>query len=83
MASIFDILSTFLFLAAAGLFLLRWRQERPPLTPYALVGLVSAVGAWLGNHGGGPAAAALLIAGAFFTLHLAGQPFADDIEEKN
>ncbi len=83
MTSIYDILSAFLFLAAAGLLALRWRHERPRLGSYALIALVSVVGSWLGHNGGGAAAVALLIAGAFFTLHIAGQPFSDDAEENS
>lgn len=81
METIFDLLSVLLFIATAGLFFLRFRHENPPLAPYLLVALVAAVGNWLGNHGGGLAAVALLIAGSFLTLHLASQPYADDGEE--
>jgi hypothetical protein len=79
--TIFDLLAVLLFLAAAGLFFLRLRHEDPPITPYLLIALVSAVGNWLGNHGGGLAAVALLIAGSFLLLHLASQPYGDDTEE--
>ena len=79
--SMFDLLAMFLFGATAGLYLLRLRHERPTLAPYLVVFLVSIVGAWLGNNGAGPAAVALLIAGSFLTLHLAGQPYNDDAEE--
>jgi len=79
--TLFDLLSVTLFIATAGLFFLRYRHEDPPLTPYLLVSLVSAVGNWLGNHGGGAAAVALLIAGSFLTLHLASQPYHDDLKE--
>ena len=81
METIFDILSVFLFIATAGLFFLRFRHENPPLAPYLLVALVAAVGNWLGNNGGGLAAVALLIAGSFFTLHLASQPYEEEGEE--
>nr|WP_133162207.1 XrtV sorting system accessory protein [Marinicaulis flavus] len=81
MTSMFDLLSATLFIATAGLFLLRIRHERPPLAPYLVVALVCLVGAWLGNHGGGVAAVALLIAASFLTLHLASQPYSEDSEE--
>lgn len=83
METIFDLLAVLLFLATAGLFFLRLRHEDPPITPYLLIALVSAVGNWLGNHGGGVAAVALLIAGAFLTLHLASEPYREPREEKN
>ncbi len=82
MESIFDLLATFLFIATAGLYILRFRHETPPLAPYALVGVVCIVGDWFGNHGGGAAAVALLIAGAFLTLHLASEPYRETPEEK-
>ena len=81
MTTIFDLLSVTLFIATAGLFFVRSRHESPPLTPYLLIALVCVVGAWLGNHGGGVAAVALLIAASFLTLHLASQPYAEDPEE--
>lgn len=81
MASTFDLLSVILFIATAGLFFVRCRHENPPLIPYLLISAVCAVGAWLGNNGGGVAAVALLIAAAFLTLHLASQPYAEDSEE--
>lgn len=81
METIFDLLSVTLFIATAGLFFFRFRHENPPLAPYLLVSLVCAVGNWLGNHGGGAAAVALLIAGSFLTLHLASQPYHEDAEE--
>jgi hypothetical protein len=80
-ASIFDLLSVMLFVATAGLYLVRMRHESPPLVPYLVVAAVCAVGAWLGNNGGGVAAVALLIAGAFLTLHLASQPYEEEPEE--
>ncbi len=83
METIFDILAALLFSATAGLFFVRQRHETPPMTPYALVGFVGIVGNWLGNHGGGIAAVALLIAGAFLTLHLASEPYREPREEKN
>ncbi len=83
METIFDILAALLFSATAGLFFLRLRHETPPITPYALVGFVGIVGNWLGNNGGGVAAVALLIAGAFLTLHLASEPYREPREEKS
>ncbi len=83
METVFDFLSVMLFVATAGLFFLRFRHEAPPLSPYILVSLVAAVGNWLGNHGGGLAAVALLVAGAFLTLHLASEPYRETPEEKN
>lgn len=77
----FNLLSALLFAAAAGLYLVRIRHERPSLAPYLVLCHVSIVGAWLGNNGGGLAAVALLIAGSFLTLHLAGMPYKDDPEE--
>ncbi|NOX95585.1 MAG: hypothetical protein GXP04_10980 [Alphaproteobacteria bacterium] len=81
MESIFDLLAVFLFLATVGLFIMRARHESPPIIPYLLVVAVSVVGGWLGNHGGGIAAVALLIAGSFLTLHLASLPFGEEPEE--
>ena len=83
MDSIFDALSVMLFIATVGLFVLRIRHEAPPLAPYLLIALVCIVGNWLGNHGGGVAAVALLIAAAFLTLHLASEPYREDTEEQN
>lgn len=74
----FDFMATMLFIATAGLFFARYRHENPPLAPYLVVSLICAVGNWLGNHGGGVAAVALLIAGAFCTLHLASEPYRED-----
>ena len=81
METIFDLLSVCLFIATAGLFFLRFRHEDPPLAPYLVVSLVAAVGNWLGNNGGGMAAIALLVAGAFLTLHLASEPYREDSSE--
>jgi hypothetical protein len=81
--TIFDLLSVMLFMATAGLFLVRFRHEDPPLAPYLLVSLVCIVGNWLGNHGGGWAAVGLLIAAAFLTLHLASEPYREDAEDLN
>ncbi len=81
MESIFNILTTFLLVAGAGLYLIRLRHERPPFAPYALILLVGFVGNWLGNNGGGIAAVAFLIAGAFLALHLAGEPYRDTPEK--
>lgn len=83
METIFDILAITLFVAAAGLFFMRFRHEDPPLGPYIVVSLVAAVGNWLGNHGGGLAAIAFLMAGAFFTLHLASEPYREDPGERS
>ncbi len=77
MGSIFDVLTVFLIAAAVGLFLLRLRHEAPHILPYLLIGLISLVGNWLGNHGGGVAAIALLMSGAFLMLHLAGEPYRE------
>ena len=81
METIFDILSVTLFIAAASLFFMRFRHEDPPLWPYLLVALVAAVGNWLGNNGGGLAAIAFLMAGAFFTVHLASEPYREEPDE--
>lgn len=81
METIFDFLSVALFMAAVGLFFLRFRHENPPLAPYLLVCLVAAVGNWLGNNDSPMAAIALLTAGSFFVLHLASQPYQDDPED--
>lgn len=78
METMFDFLSVLLFLATVSLFFLRFRDENPPLAPYILISLVCAVGNWLGNHGGGPAAVALLVAASFLLLHLASEPFRED-----
>lgn len=72
-----------MFVATAGLFIVRFRHEEPSIAPYILIASVAAVGNWLGNNGGGPAAVALLIAGSFLTLHLASQPYREDPEEPN
>lgn len=87
METIFDIISLTLFIAAASLFFLRLRHEDPPLWPYLLVSLVAAMGNWLGNEATGAISAAgaigLLIAGAFLTLHLAGEPYREDLDERS
>ena len=83
MDSIFDLLSLMLFIATAGLFMVRFRHEDPPLAPYLVIALVCIIGNWLGNAGGGVAAVSLLIAAAFLTLHLASQPYRDDAEDLN
>lgn len=82
METMFDFMSVLLFLAAGGLFLTRSRHENPPPAPYLVIALVSIVGNWLGNHGGGPAAATLMVASAFLALHLASEPFREDPEER-
>lgn len=81
METIFDLLSVTLFIATAGLFLVRFRHEDPPLAPYLVIALVCIIGNWLGNNGGGIAAVALMVAAAFLTLHLASQPYREDPEE--
>ncbi|MHA7870715.1 MAG: XrtV sorting system accessory protein [Hyphococcus sp.] len=80
MGTVFDLLALLLFAAAVVLFASRRRRETPPLAPYLLISLVSIVGNWLGNHGGGPAAVGLLMAGSFLALHLAGEPFREEPE---
>ena len=82
METIFDLMSVLLFIATAGLYLVRFRHESPPLAPYLIVALVCAVGNWLGNHGGGWAAVGMLIAGAFLTLHVASQPYREEAEDR-
>ena len=81
--TIFDIFAVTLFVAAAALFFLRLRHENPPLFPYIIISLVCAVGNWLGNNGGGIAAVSLLIAASFLTLHLASEPFREDLGEES
>ncbi len=83
MDSVFDILATTLFIATAGLYVVRVRHEHPPLAPYLVIVLVCAAGSWLGNHGGGVAAVALLMAASFLTLHLASQPYREEPEERS
>lgn len=80
METLFDILSVTLFIATAAMFFYRFRSENPPLAPYMLISLVCAVSNWLGNHGGGVAAVALLVAASFYLLHLAGEPYQEDVE---
>ena len=81
METIFDLLAALLFVSTAGLFALRFRHEDPPILPYLLIASTCAVGNWLGNAGGGPAAVGLLIAGSFLTLHLASQPFREKMDK--
>ena len=81
--TIFDLLAALLFVATAGLFVLRFRHEDPPIMPYLLVALTCAVGNWLGNLGGGLAAIALLSAGSFLTLHLASEPYREKSDDPN
>ena len=82
METVFDILAIALFIAAASLFFMRFRHENPPLWPYLLVSLVAATGNWLGNSAEGLysalGAVAFLMGGAFFTLHLASEPYRED-----
>lgn len=79
--TMFDILSVTLFIAAASLFFLRFRHEDPPLAPYVIVSLVAALGNWVGNNAPNAyvalSAIALIIAGAFYTLHLASEPYRE------
>lgn len=81
-SSIFDILTLFLVAAAVGLFLLRLRHEMPHVLPYLTIALIGLVGNWLGNQGGGVAAVALLMSGAFLMLHLAGEPYREPTGHK-
>jgi len=78
METIYDIMATTLFIATAGVFFFRFRSEDPPLAPYMLISLVCAVSNWLGNHGGGVAATLMLVAGSFYLLHIAGEPYAEE-----
>lgn len=78
MSSMFDLMSTALFMAAAGMFFLRLRHEDPPLAPYVLIALACAAGNWLGEDGSPAAGVGLLIAGAFLLLHIASQPYPDE-----
>ena len=80
METLYDLMAIALFVATAGMFFFRLRHESPPLAPYMLISLVCAVSNWLGNNGGGVGAVLLLIAGSFYLLHLAGEPFADESE---
>ncbi len=81
MSTLFDLLSVSLFIATAAMFFLRFRHEDPPLAPYLIISLVCAVGNWLGNHGGGVWAVALLIAASFLLMHIASQPYPDENSE--
>lgn len=76
-ALIFTWWAISLLVATAGLFIARMRHERPVFKSYAVVALVAATGGWFGNHGGGMAAVAFIIAGAFLLLHLASQPYGE------
>lgn len=78
METLYDFMAVTLFIATAAMFFYRFRSEDPPLAPYMLIALVCAVSNWLGNNGGGIGAVLLLIAGSFYLMHLAGEPFADD-----
>jgi hypothetical protein len=80
METLYDLISISLFIATAGIFFHRFRSENPPLAPYMLIALICAVANWTGNNGGGAIAIALLIAGAFYLLHIAGAPFAEEAE---
>ena len=81
METIYDFMSVALFIAAAAMFFYRFRYENPPLAPYMLISLVCAVSNWLGNEGGGVGAILLLVAAAFYLMHLAGEPFAEERDE--
>ena len=78
MTTLFDLLSVALFIGAAAMFFLRFKHEDPPLAPYIIISLVCAVSNWLGNHGAGVWAIALLVAGSFLLLHLASLPYPDE-----
>lgn len=78
MTTLFDYLSVFLFIAAAGLFFYRFRREDPPLAPYVVISVGCAIANWLGNNGIEIGAALMLLAGAGMALHLAHQPFEED-----
>lgn len=80
METLFDLMSVALFIATAGIFFHRFRSEDPPLAPYMLISLVCAVANWLGNSGGGIGAVLLLIAAAFYLLHIAGSPYAEEAD---
>lgn len=80
METLYDLMSVLLFIATAGIFFYRFRNENPPLAPYMLISLVCAVSNWIGNHGGGISAVLLLVAGSFYLLHIAGAPFAEESE---
>lgn len=82
METLFDLMAVALFIATAGIFFYRYKHENPPLAPYMLISLVCAVSNWLGNNGGGVGAVLLLIAGSFYLMHVAGEPFADESEER-
>ncbi len=80
METLYDLMSVSLFIATAGIFFYRFRNENPPLAPYMLISLVCAVSNWIGNNGGGISAVLLLVAGSFYLLHIAGAPFAEESE---
>jgi len=81
MVSMFDLLATSLFAAAAGMYFLRRRHESPVLLPYLLILLASAAGDWLSDHGLPGLAVGMLIAGAFLLLHIVSLPYAEKGEE--
>ena len=80
METLYDMMSVSLFIATAGIFFYRFRNEDPPLAPYMLISLVCAVSNWLGNNGGGVGAVLLLVAASFYLLHIAGEPYAEENE---
>jgi hypothetical protein len=82
MTSIFDILATALFIAAAGTFFFRLQREDPPLWPYVAVALGAAAANWLGEKGAGALALALIAAGATLLAYVASRPYRDEGCEK-
>jgi len=83
MAPSFQLFSIMLFIAALSLFISRTRHENPPLLPYLVVAWVCVVANWFDNNGSDLAAIVLLISGAFLILHLASEPYRDDIEDNS
>jgi hypothetical protein len=81
MTSVFDIMATGLFVAAAGLFLYRLQYEDPGLRPYLVTMGTCAVGNWAGNAGATVSGTLLLVAAGFLLMHLASQPFLEDEED--
>lgn len=68
MISIFDIYSVTLLIVSLAQFVIRYVRQEPPVMPYLIIACVCAVGAWLGNSGGGWAAWTLLVAASFLFL---------------
>lgn len=75
--SMFDLMAAALFAASVGMYFLRLRHETPVPTPYILILCASAAGYWLGEHGHGALAVALLISGAFLLLHIVSLPYSE------